>query len=224
MFCQLVAVQCFPTISEPYVDNRDVTLWNFEASSNTQSPKPTVYTTKECWITEETQALITISLVGAMRNTCRICGLEGSSTKRTRVHIKQHYVRNFCSCGYNTVSRDSVLGHNKKCCLSNKIVYQVDCESYQAFCAAMNWRNPPEYKPCVPTKLGAGDESATDHMMNRQFDEWLEQNNTSSWNVILFFDMLLSTLAVFHVIQCLWFIELFGSLWIRYCFSISKIY
>ena len=114
---------------------------------------------RRCWLTDKTKRLIGHGIVSCNRNglnSCRICGLQ-VSTKRLWIHIRQHYARYFCCCGYNQVSRDTVLTHVKKCPKSNSpTVYEVDKESYKAFCYAMSWKTPPEFPQCVPTKIGNG--------------------------------------------------------------------
>ena len=83
------------------------------------------------------------------RNQRKICNCQGNK-KRIKVHVRQHYTRNFCSWGYNSVSRDMVLSQTKKCENSNRIAYELDKKSYPLFCNTMGWKNPPKFHSCQP--------------------------------------------------------------------------
>ena len=148
----------FFSLAEPCVDI-------FESSLN-RPMKPSLTrcisstdNEKRRWLTDKTKRLFVHGIVRCDRNalnSCRICGLQ-ASPKRLWYHIRQHYARYFCYCGYNQVSRDTVLAHVKKCPNSkSSTIYEVDKESYKAFCYAMGWKTPPEFLPCVPTKIGNG--------------------------------------------------------------------
>ena len=101
----------------------------------------------------ETRTSLTRSIIGRERNQCKICNCQGNK-KRIKVHVRQHYTRNFCSCGYNSVSRDTVLNHAKRCENSNRITYEVDKKSYPLFCNTMGWKRPPTFNSCRPKWSG----------------------------------------------------------------------
>jgi hypothetical protein len=106
------------------------------------------------WITETTNNLIsqTLALKEDGMAECRTCAFTGTK-KRTRIHIKQHYVWQFCRCKFYHISRDAVRNHQQQCDNPGG-PFEVDQETFPAFLEAMNWTDPPTWTPCQPTRIG----------------------------------------------------------------------
>ena len=113
------------------------------------------YVKKEEWTTLMTSEALQRNTIktGAETGKCGLCDFKGS-LKRTRIHVKQHYVRYFCSCLYTSSSRETVrqhrTNHAKKG--NHHSLYSVDSDSFRDFCKATGWTNPPTFTPCQPVK------------------------------------------------------------------------
>lgn len=72
--------------------------------------------------------------VGLVPNiVCRQCGKTATSRKRLRVHVRQHWVNYFCSCGLSSAWRENIKKHQVNAttqCLPG-CVYEVDEASFQ---------------------------------------------------------------------------------------------
>ena len=108
------------------------------------------------WICDGTRMALTRAMVGPDRTECRLCNYKGT-TKRLRVHVRQHFMRQFCRCGTHSISRDTMLIHKSK----NEgrpghgDIHEVDRATYREFGESMGWTNPPYFGECTPT-LGGG--------------------------------------------------------------------
>ena len=107
------------------------------------------------WLTEDTRYKVAEAISGRYRDTCKYCDLR-APTRRLRVHVRQHFIRCFCPCGFNRVSRHSVGDHQRRNGRSSLHggtdgkIYEVDKESYPAFCTAIDWEDPEPFQECVP--------------------------------------------------------------------------
>ena len=106
----------------------------------------------EKWITRETRRLIEECLGPNL--TCLLCRFQGVNQKRLRVHCRQHYTLHICSCQYRSPSRDTVSKHLKDCSLQKNNIYEVDVNSYEAFCKKMKWLQPRPFGACKPYLTG----------------------------------------------------------------------
>ena len=107
------------------------------------------------WLTEETRHKVAEGIVGQYRDTCKYCKLT-APTRRLRIHVRQHFIRYYCPCGFNRVSRDSVGDHQRKNSRGSLHggtigkTYEVDKASYPALCRAMEWEEPEPFQDCTP--------------------------------------------------------------------------
>ena len=76
-----------------------------------RAPGETLRTT---WASENSRQALTRGMVGPQRTECRYCDFSSRSTKQLRVHIEQHFLRQYCPCGLNKASRDTMLEHAKR--------------------------------------------------------------------------------------------------------------
>jgi hypothetical protein len=112
------------------------------------------------WISPTTEAAINNNLILREENAeCRICMFSGTK-KRTRIHVKQHFLWQFCSCGYRHISRDAIKKHQQQNNHPDN-PYEVNQDIFESFLAHMQWANPPTWMPCIPTKTGPGLETPT---------------------------------------------------------------
>lgn len=63
-------------------------------------------------------------------NECILCRTTLSSAKRTKIHVRQHYITYVCSCGYYTVVRDMVRRHLNIKKHDTEDVFEVDEENW----------------------------------------------------------------------------------------------
>ena len=90
--------------------------------------------------------------------TCRVCALH-LPEKRLKVHVRQHYVHNYCRCGERKHSRDSMRDHIRKYAgrpEHSTDVIECDEENFPALKKLMKWDNTVTFPECRPTLLGPG--------------------------------------------------------------------
>ena len=133
------------------------------AKSPTPLPKPVILIPKvdrTCWLTRDTKQRIESAYLrnGRYGGRCDLCQLTGRS-RQIRTHIRQHFERYYCSCHYNSASKETVQQHRREMnsAGAHHSRYSVDAASYDDFCAATNWINPPPFPPCRPTQTGDAD-------------------------------------------------------------------
>jgi hypothetical protein len=108
------------------------------------------------WHSRRTAKLLSRGIVGVRGDECRYCGLKNNQ-RRLRVHLKQHFLKNFCPCGYSRTSRDTVVDHQRRRGRvpshggSEGHIFEVDKASYPDFVKFMGWKEPPEFGSCQPT-------------------------------------------------------------------------
>ena len=101
---------------------------------------------------------------------CRVCGLH-LPEKRLKVHIRQHYVQNYCKCGLRRLSRDGLLDHlrdRRGDPAHSRDVIECDQDSFQELKTSMGWGDSVEFPPCVPTLAGPGRAMLADTRMKIQ--------------------------------------------------------
>lgn len=112
------------------------------------------------WLSAATEVLLRNNVAGSKKNTCIVCNCS-SSVRRISHHVKQHFRRSFCHCGYQHASRDCVGKHQRSLVdigeaihtQKKGLIYDVDSDSYAAFCTANGWVDPPEFGEGIPTNL-----------------------------------------------------------------------
>lgn len=96
------------------------------------------------------------------KNECLECGLklgEGKTgAKRVAMHIKQHFTKMYCCCGFHSQSRDSVYHHQMTSTAEGHQgeelrIHEVDAGSYVDFARTMGLPAKLEFPPCIPTFL-----------------------------------------------------------------------
>lgn len=68
--------------------------------------------------------------------TCLLCQQKCSRIRRLRIHVGQHYVAYFCSCGYSSITGDVVSRHIRLAKSKNRLgchprFYKVDLENFR---------------------------------------------------------------------------------------------
>ena len=101
------------------------------------------------WVLEKTKAKIERHLKANNSNQCTICNYMGENAKAFKRHLKQHFVKYFCKCGFNSCSREYVSKHNKENC-PNFSVYEIDEATYQEWAAHVKVDNLPPFGACNP--------------------------------------------------------------------------
>lgn len=100
------------------------------------------------------------ALVYRGNTQCGECQFDTRNRRSLIKHVWQHFSRQYCSCGFNAVSRDMVLRHQRRYRLRTDAqqhggdqgrIYKVDEVSYPAWCRAVGFQNPPLFRPCQPT-------------------------------------------------------------------------
>ena len=82
--------------------------------------------------------------------SCRLCG-HRSGPKRLLMHVRSHFLTLFCTCGYQSGSRDAIYVHQKgDGHTGSRAVYGVDRASYAALCEELEWENPAPFKEHPP--------------------------------------------------------------------------
>lgn len=95
------------------------------------------------WISDSTLKLIADNVDGKGKTRCGLCNLEFPSKRRLRKHVKQHLLRMFCRCGFQSMSRDMVYQHQKSQYRESHgrpgDVYEVDESSFPSFEEYIGW-------------------------------------------------------------------------------------
>ena len=89
---------------------------------------------------------------------CSVCAIR-LPLKRLKVHVRQHYIHNYCKCGERKHSRDSMLDHIKKYTgqpSHSTEVIECDQENFLALREHMGWDDSTTFPECRPTLLGPG--------------------------------------------------------------------
>lgn len=123
---------------------------------------------KRQWVSQETKTRM--ELAGKdVRLKCYICKLV-TSRKALQRHVKIHFVKYYCKCGFSSQSRDYVAKHKKGCKNNDDIIYEVDRETYAEWAKHVNLldnnenkENQQHYSPRVVEQQ--------QHSLTRRIDE-----------------------------------------------------
>lgn len=99
------------------------------------------------------------------RMECSVCALRLTTEKRLKVHVRQHYIHNFCRCGARRHSRDSMLDHirdHKGQPGHSTEVIECDADNFPALKKLMEWDGSVTFPECRPTLVGPRWKTATD--------------------------------------------------------------
>ena len=124
-----------------------------EPTPDSTKHKSTHKAAKEKWLSSTTLRNIEAAVV---QGQCKICDLQANELRRTKLHARQHFTLHMCKCKLFSPSRDTIYRHQRqgRCPLQQDDIYEVDKESYPAFCQHIGWTDPPKFGRCVPAKQG----------------------------------------------------------------------
>ena len=108
------------------------------------------HTKTESWVTTETRRQVR-DLVDREGTSCLNCGYK-TSWRKVTLHCKQHFIRIFCGCGFQSASRDSIYTHQKQAVNHRKHsgVFESDAMSYPDMLSDLGWEMAPEFGPLCP--------------------------------------------------------------------------
>lgn len=92
------------------------------------------------WVTSFTRSEIKKDLGKPFNTTCGKCGYKCKIEKRHKLHVRRHYIRYYCCCGFHHDQYNMVSQHQKDCKVRGKLVgyentaiFQVCKRSHQAW-------------------------------------------------------------------------------------------
>lgn len=103
------------------------------------------------WVSHQTRLNIEADYGHSGERTCEVCGYQCKVTRRHREHVKRHWVRYYCGCGFHA-SKPEVKKHQKKhIAPANKHfeqVFEVDRDLYKEWThyVGLTLPNPPRKK------------------------------------------------------------------------------
>ncbi len=103
------------------------------------------------YVTHRTEARCQ-AILDIRRGACRECGVRVAGRHLER-HCRQHFTRFFCQCGWQSVSRDCVVRHQKKECYApghGRTNYEADADSFPRLVQSMGWTPALSFPPCRP--------------------------------------------------------------------------
>jgi transposase InsO family protein len=106
-------------------------------------------------------------------NACTICGYSASAQRKIKIHVRQHYTKVFCPCGYGSSSRDTVGYHQRsknRSCLHGgpeKVCYEVEESLFPALKNKLKWGNDVVFGSLIPTLDGWGERRKTTPKLKR---------------------------------------------------------
>ena len=91
----------------------------------------------------------------ARAEVCSLCDYT-TSKRQMHTHVRQHYTKNFCTCGYNSASYDSVYRHQfgQSCKATKQDIHEVDRHSYPRSLRFIIQKQHPPLAPVPPPPLG----------------------------------------------------------------------
>ena len=99
------------------------------------------------------------------RARTEVCGLCNYTTSKRQMHthVKQHFTKHFCTCGYNSASYDSVYRHQigQSCTATKQDIHEVDKHSYPRFLRFIKWKTSLAFGTRIPTLDGEGRRTLT---------------------------------------------------------------
>lgn len=99
------------------------------------------------WLSKDTLEKIEYNLgVPGVRRCC-VCHYNCKVGKRHVFHVRRHFVRYYCACGFHHTRKNAVEAHQKEKAEqpshpNDKLVYEVDKDSYQAWAKHVNLSLP----------------------------------------------------------------------------------
>ena len=110
---------------------------------------------------------------GSRRDRCPECTFT-SSRRKMHVHVRQHYTKHFCPCGFRSTLYDTVLQHQQhdSCQQNATKIYEVDGDSYTDFLRHVRWRATQPFGKCTPVS-DRGDQYLDTHQHRRPVRERL---------------------------------------------------
>lgn len=116
-------------------------------------------------------------------NVCPICHRQAATSSGIIRHIRQHFIKTFCQCGYDSFCRDMVVKHVQRL-KHPKSIYEVDEVLYPSWAISVGLKDPPEFGKHVFGKCKTGNaaqnlkfESATH--LNKSIDSDLSDFSSS---------------------------------------------
>ena len=91
-------------------------------------------------------------LQDARREQCRQCKVRVKG-RYLEKHCRQHFTRFYCQCGWQSVSKDCTMRHQRKLDYiegHGRSCYKVDATSFERLAKDMGWAASIEFLPCVP--------------------------------------------------------------------------
>ena len=74
-------------------------------------------------------------------------------SKNLEKHCRQHYIKFFCKCGWQSSTKDCVTRHQRRLDYAvehGQTCYEVDVDSFPRLTADMRWSPAPVFRACVP--------------------------------------------------------------------------
>ena len=93
---------------------------------------------------------------------CSLCDYAPSK-RQMHTHFRQHFTKHFCTCGYNSMSYDSVYRHRtgQSCTAAIQDMHEVDKHSYPRFLRLIKWKPVPAFGEWTSTLHGDGRRTLT---------------------------------------------------------------
>ena len=80
---------------------------------------------------------------------CPICRYKCNTPQKQTEHIRQHFSRMFCGCGFSATGLYGIAKHKKESWWQHDPeVYEVDQTHYPSWVKYMGIPNPPPFKKC----------------------------------------------------------------------------
>ena len=104
------------------------------------------------WVSRETKDEVERAVQDGQ--ACHLCEF-GTSKRRIRIHVRQHFCVHYCHCGYAHVSRDQVADHQKTTrkaghSRSRCQIFMVSGDQFPTFRDAMKWSANVTFGPLLP--------------------------------------------------------------------------
>jgi hypothetical protein len=108
------------------------------------------------WISPQTRGALGQAICRE-QEVCTLCDREGT-LKRLRVHVRQHFLRCYCPCGYGRLSRDSIGDHQRRMGRtpahggSQGDIYESDAQMFPQMAEYLGWKDPSPFEACLPVR------------------------------------------------------------------------
>jgi len=104
----------------------------------------------EKWVSAACEAKINDAVKTSVNLVCPFCLRRSITKRRLIVHVRQHFAKFFCRCGYNSSSREVVIRHQQKGG-HKRPIYEVSESLYADWVKHVKLKNPPYFTKCIPT-------------------------------------------------------------------------